>query len=358
MTTNKPHRTHIPITLPIAVNASYRSVVAGEIRAGAMVPAEAVNWLTGLEKGGKTITMIELDGPGDPLSSWAATKECLRLLRKQDRHIPIAVTTLGLAGAERAADLAALGVYRLILRVDTISRETAARLYSWIRPGKKTLSLAQGCELLVSGQAAFCEACVKAGLQVVVRTRIVKGINEDEVAAIAMALAEKGAGSMEIWSTELDVSARINEAGRFLPASAYDPAEVLPPPGMPEAGLKGGGLPRPTEKRGLVAVASSSGMDVDLHLGQAGQLLIYGRRDDGLACLLETRQTPPAGAPDRWSALAAVLADCFCLLASHAGVAPREQLAASGIKVLLTEEHIEGVVDALFGGGKKRKCKR
>ena len=107
-----------------------------------------------------------------------------------------------------------------------------------------------------------------------------------------------------------------------------------------------------------MAVVSGSGMDVDLHLGQAKTILIYGPREDGLTCLLETRQAPAAGSGEgRWDELASTLHDCFALLAASAGERPREVLGGHGIRVLLTEDNIEGTVDVLYGGGKQKKCK-
>ncbi len=50
--------------------------------------------------------------------------------------------------------------------------------------------------------------------------------------------------------------------------------------------------------------------------------------------------------------------DCFALLAASAGQRPREVLGGRGIRVILTEENIEGSVDVLYGGGKKQKCKK
>jgi nitrogen fixation protein NifB len=119
------------------------------------------------------------------------------------------------------------------------------------------------------------------------------------------------------------------------------------------------GLPKPTAERPRVAVVSGTGMDVDLHLGQAKTILIYGPREDGLACLLETRQSPdPGSGESRWEQLADILHDCFALLAASAGQRPREVLGNRGIRVILTEENIEGTVDVLYGGGKKEKCKQ
>ena len=46
------------------------------------------------------------------------------------------------------------------------------------------------------------------------------------------------------------------------------------------------------------------------------------------------------------------------LLAASAGQRPREVLGSRGVRVILTEDNIEGTVDVLYGGGKKMKCKQ
>jgi nitrogen fixation protein NifB len=119
-------------------------------------------------------------------------------------------------------------------------------------------------------------------------------------------------------------------------------------------------LPTPSGARVNVAVASSDGMDVDLHLGQAIKFLIFGpRAQDGLPSLLGTREAPePGGGDKRWTDLAESLHDCFALLAASAGAHPREVLAGEGISVLTVETDIKGAVDLLFGGGKKNSKKR
>jgi nitrogen fixation protein NifB len=120
-------------------------------------------------------------------------------------------------------------------------------------------------------------------------------------------------------------------------------------------------LPKPTKERPNVAVVSSNGIEVDLHLGQADKLLIYGpRTSDGLPSLLTVRNAPEAGTgSSRWETLAReCLIDCFALLAAKAGENPQKVLAELGIKILLTEDNIEGLVDVLYGGGKKHQCKK
>ena len=107
-------------------------------------------------------------------------------------------------------------------------------------------------------------------------------------------------------------------------------------------------------------MASSNGMEVDLHLGQTKVFLIYGPREkDALPCLLETRQAPPSGGGDeRWEKLGGILRDCCALLVASAGTRPKEILTALGLRVIVGENEINGSVDLLYGGGKKKGCKQ
>lgn len=354
----QPHRDSINLILPIAANANHRLQATAEGKTGpAMLPAEAMAWLDSLRAGGKEIPSIELCGPGDPLASWPATRATLERLQTEAPESKISLTTLGLNGAARAAELADLGVDRVTVLVDTVNQETAAKLYQWIRPDKKNIPLARAAEILIEDQAETVQRYAGAGLQVTVRTLVRERINNDEIPAIAEKMAALGATAMEITGDGADLEQLAHQASNHLQATVFNPEPELPPPGTPQSGLTPV-MPKPSKKRPNVAVASSSGMDVDLHLGQAGKLLIYGPRDDGLPCLLEARDTPPSGSPDRWKSLAATIPDCFALLASHAGAAPRQFLAEEGIRVILSEDPIEGMVDVLYGGGKKKKCSK
>ncbi len=358
MTKDQFHRDRIHLTLPVAPNANHCLRTAPEKNeVQAMIPAEAVAWMDNLRAGGKKILSIDLCGPGDVLASWQATRACLELLQDRLQGAGLSLTTLGLNGARHAAEMDALGVDTITILVDTINPETAAELYRWIRPGKKTLPLAQAAEQLIRDQEKAVQSFTEAGLKVTVRTTVRPGINDNEIMAIAEKMAGLGATAMEIAGQGTEPEHFAAQVSGYIKAMAFQPEPELPPYGTPKTGFQPE-MPKPTSDRPNVAVASSSGMDVDLHLGQAGKLLIYGPRDDGLPCLLESRETPPAGSPDRWRSLAAMLPDCFALLASHAGAAPRQFLAEEGIRVILTEDQIEGMVDVLYGGGKKKKCKK
>jgi nitrogen fixation protein NifB len=355
MTPNAPHEQKVNLILSVAPNANHGLRVTPEEKLPrAMRVEETAVWLDALHESGREIATIELCGPGDVFSSWPATLACLELLQDRVQGTELSLTCLGLNAIEDMADLVRFNLSKVTLLVDAVSEESAASLYRWIRPGKKTVPLAEAVKLLISAQAKTVKDLTAAGIKVVIRSTVQKGINDHELQAIAEKMAGLGAVEMEIDGPEEYVS----QASAFLQASAFSKKRILSPPGTPES-CDSALSPKPTKGRPYVAVASASGMEVDLHLGQAGKLLIYGPRDDdGLTCLLESRDTPLQGASDRWETLAESLSDCFCLLASHAGEVPQQQLAEKGIKVLLTDDDIEGLIDVLYGGGKKGKCKR
>ena len=369
-------------TLPVAPQAVCRVRYARENQTRqALNPSEVVAEIDRYPG----LTRVELDGPGDPLASMAATLATVAVLRQHRPEVTIGLTTVGLHCAERAADLAAAGVASVTLLVDTLDAATAERLYAWIRPGKKNVPLPEAVPVLLDAQARAVPALAAVGLAVTIRTTVYPGVNAHQIPALAETLAELGATALHLVpflpdpgrtdgpppATRVHMEEMAKLTNRFVPTTSLvmDVADCGCDCGPRcGSGTTCGcgavasvqtGLPQPTIQRPRVAVVSATGMDVDLHLGQARKLLIYGPREDGLACLLETRQAPdPGSGVSRWEHLADVLHDCFALLAVSAGQRPREVLGNRGIRVILTEVNIEGTVDLLYGGGKKNKCKQ
>ncbi len=350
------------VKLPIAPRANFRlsRELDERVTVNALVPAEAVAWVQALRKGGKGIQTIELCGPGDVLASVSPTLNCLELLQDEIQDAELSLTTIGLGAAQIAPDLAGYGVKKVNLLVDTVRAETALKLYKWIRPAKKNVPMAQASGILIREQSEAVQSLKKAGIRVVIRTALLAGVNDGDIAILAGKMAEFGADAMEICGEDdLELEQLLVRAATYLPVTVYQAPSEMIPPGISRSSADSI-IPQPGKDRPNVAVVSSNGMDVDMHLGQASQVLIYGPREDGLACLLRARQTPGScGDSNRWKILAEeCLHDCFALLATHAGDAPRKELAEQGIQVILTEENVEGLVDVLYGGGKKKKCRK
>ncbi len=360
------------LILPMAPQAAARICFCGEDKLPQAVPIRgALTWIADLLAQGNEIGGLDLHGPGDPLATPAMTTEILAVLREQYPDLPLGITTLGLGLAEHAGVLAEQGVVRVTLLLDAVTPQTVKKIYTWIRPGKRNTPLAEAAEILIEAQAKGIAACKAAGIAVSIQATVYGGINEDEIEEIARKASDLGADSISLlpgkgWlNTEAKLPLVSEETMATLAKKAAQHLSVvcLPeqaPPGESIAPVgEGLSVPKPTTDRPNVAVLSANGMDIDLHLGQAIKALIYGPREDGLACLLETRDLPEPGSGDnRWQQVAEILHDCFVLLAASAGQKPREILGRHGLAVLLLEDNVEGTVDVLYGGGKKGRNKK
>ncbi|MFH1019288.1 MAG: radical SAM protein [Pseudomonadota bacterium] len=361
------------LILPMAPQAAARIRFCGEDKLPQAVPLRgALTWIADLLAQGNEIGGLDIHGPGDPLATPAMTKDILAMLREQYPRLPLGITTLGLGLAEHAGMLAEQGVARVTLLLDAVTPQTIKKIYTWIRPGKRNTPLAEAAEILIEAQAKGIAACKAAGIAVSIQTTVYAGVNDQEVEEIARQASGLGAESMGLlpgkgWLNKEEKLPLVSED--TMATLAKKVAQQIPVVCLPEQALRGehlpsadaGGLgvPKPTTARPNVAVLSANGMDIDLHLGQAIKALIYGPREDGLACLLETRDLPEPGSGDnRWEQVAEILNDCFVLLAASAGQKPRDILGRHGLTVLLLEDNVEGTVDVLYGGCKKEKNKK
>ena len=64
------------------------------------------------------------------------------------------------------------------------------------------------------------------------------------------------------------------------------------------------------------------------------------------------------GSADGVSAVAEILSDCAYLLVASCGQSPRKSLQAAGLTVIVAEGGVDGLVDKLYGGGKKPRGKK
>ncbi len=336
----------------------------------ALAPDQALAWLAYLADEGEKIRVANLNGPGDPLATPELTLQTLGLLRVTYPDLSICLTTLGLGADKFAAELAKFGLAHVSILMDAVNPRIAAKIYAWIRPGKKTLPLEESTQILIAQQASAIKALAAEGIEVQVKTTVYPGVNSRHVEDIADIAAELGASEMKLFSFEPKGD------NHPLPIEHAEPAEMedlallaskhLPAKYMDvvscrdviefqtgDAGATGSVLPKPDEKSPNLAVCSSDGFEVDLHLGQTVQFLIYGPKD-GPVVLLETRPASDAGHGEaRWQQTAMILSDCFAVLTAAAGEAPKRSLSEKGLAVLTQEGNVEGLVDVLYCGKKK-----
>lgn len=360
--------------LPVAPKATARIRFAGgPVDTQALAPAAALALLDSVIQGGTPLGMVGITGPGDPLATPAATLETLALVRAKYPDLPLCLTSNGLGGSAQAEALAALGLSHITVLVDAVDPKVAEMIYAWIRPGTRNVCLPEAAEILVQEQAHAVRAFVAAGIPVKVNTTVYRGCNEAHIKDVGEAAAGLGAGIMAVMPYRalegcedylgvqpgLGIMREAREAAaKYMELMPQEEACGWNLVGLdrPAAAPLGLLLPKPSGRRVNVAVASESGMEIDLHLGQAKKFLIYGPREDGLPCLLGTRVAPASGSGEaRWEELALTLSDCFALLAAGAGEKPRRVLGGHGLQVLVSDADAGGAVDVLFGGGKKGK---
>ncbi len=337
----------------------------------ALTPEQAQNWLDYLGQQGEFFEVVNLGGPGDPLATPELTLHTLELLRRQFPDLSLCLTTLGLGAAPVAGALAEFGLAHVSILMEAVDPKVAERIYAWIRPGTRTLPLPKAARVLIREQAAAITALVEHGLTVQFRTTVYPGINSHHIPTIARRGAKLGVSEMKLFPfvardedsprpaeeagpdqlEELAVQASQHLPTRFIDLATCQAVRTWDPA---EATVLKATRPQPSPQRPYLAVSSSDGFEVDLHLGQADQYLIYGPQD-GPVVLLEARPAPePGGGDARWEATAMVLSDCFAVLAAAAGEAPQRILTQNGLTVLTQEGNVEGLVDVLFGGGKKK----
>lgn len=365
--------------LPLCPTANFRMRFSPEQTNARAVPLSgALAWITANRQQGAQLEALEIAGPGDPLATPELIMEAAAYICREHPDIQLRMSTLGLHCATYAEAISVSGISEVTLLVDAVDPEVAKKIYAWVRPAKKTLPKQEAIEVLLKEQRLAVSTLKNKNLDVTIRTTVYPGYNDENVEQIAISMAALGADGMELvpfcpaGCLEEDAPPQADEQ---LMNALYDRClhhfehvvvkqKEAPGPGMDCTSSAGNCnrhsemLPRPSKERPNLAVVSSNGMEIDLHLGQAYQLLIYGPREDGLTCLLETRPAPePGSGSSRWEELAQSIPDCFAILAASAGETPRKVLAQHGITVLITDGEIEGTADVLFGGGKKGKKK-
>ena len=345
------------------------------VTSAVLSPPQALHYLQNVIAKGLPISVVGIAGPGDPFANVEETLATLRLVRQHYPDMLLCVASNGLNVAPHAEAIAELNVSHVTLTVNAVDPDVGAKIYAWIRYGKKAYRGREGAALLLERQLEAIRALKLHGVTVKINTIVVPGINQDHVEQVAHAVAELGADLINcvpfypvadtpfgvIESPSVATMAGIRACvEKQLPAMHHctrcraDAVGLLGQPAAPELVTilhEATQLPLdPQADRPYVAVASLEGVLVNQHLGEAAALSIFAPEGTGFR-LVETRPTPPAGGGQtRWEMLAETIHDCRALLCASAGLTPRAMLSGKGVRVVLMEGLIEEGLAAVYQG--------
>jgi nitrogen fixation protein NifB len=370
-----PGRNFVDLLVAPRVNALNRYADGGKpsVRSESLTPMQAASYLESVVTGDGAGFAIRIAGPGEPFADAEETMGLLEFIRTSWPGAQIWITSNGLCVAPHAARLAELGVTRFTLAMHAVDAQTAAAVYAWVRPATTTLSREEGFALLLADQAAALAALRENGIETAVEMLVVPGVNDRHVESVASTAAGAGASLIclvpfvpasgqdedlapaadgELMRTAREAASQHLPVGEIADpgGSAARNEELRPSQNAGAALLESLDTTRP-----CVAVATSDGQIVDMHLGQASTILVYGV-EHGPIALVESRQAPPKGGGDeRWKRLAEILGDCRALLVASAGAKPRDILGENGLLVMERSGSVEAALYPLFGMEPPRK---
>lgn len=348
------------------------------VTSAVLSPTQASDYLDVMMKRVPNLSVVGIAGPGDPFANSVETMATLSDVRRKHPKMMLCVATNGLGVGPHVENLAALQVSHVTLTVNAVDPEIGARIYAWIRDGRRPMRGLDAAKLLLDRQLDAIVRLKEAGVVVKINSIIIPGINDQHIEAIATKMAE--------------LKVDIMNSMAFLPVAGAEFEAIAPPDSLLVAStrLKAGrhvaqmshcarcradavGLinekmteenlitlqefarpgVKPTDARPYIAVASHEGMLVNQHLGEAARVIVF-KEDKSTPSgfkFHEVRKTPEPGAgPARWAELADVLHDCKALLVSAAGPQPKRALEEKGVSVVEMEGLIEEGLSAIFAG--------
>ncbi len=383
-------RLHLPVAPACNIQCAYcnrKYDCVNESRPGVtssiLDPGQAVERFLEAKKRFPNLSIVGVAGPGDALANAGATFATFRAIREMDPAVAFCLSTNGIAVPLHLPAIREIGIEYVTVTVNTRSMKTAEALYPWVRTGDGTrLEGARAAAHLIARQEDALDALSGTGIVLKVNTICIPGVNDGEIEQIARFAKAHGAAIMNVMPfiptpgtyferfpmvAKTTLSAIQDRLSAILPMMRHcqqcradaagpvldeKPAFAFDAPGRGASSClakrASGTLPGRVAR---VAVASAGGFVVDRHFGHAADLLVYeangaqvifvGRRTVGKYC-----QGPAAcdDPEERLSRAVAALEGCEAVVVLRIGDAPRKNLEAKGLRVVMSADRVEDAV--------------
>ncbi len=137
-------RVHLPIAPDCNVQCNFCKRIydcANESRPGVttaiLSPRQSLDYLQRVLAKDNRISVVGIAGPGDPFATPSLTLETLGLVHEAYPEMLLCVASNGLGVPPHAEALAKLQVSHVTLTVNAVDPRIGAKIYAWIRDGKK-----------------------------------------------------------------------------------------------------------------------------------------------------------------------------------------------------------------------------
>jgi len=375
-------RIHLPVAPRCNIQCNYcnrKFDCVNESRPGVtskvLSPIQALAYLEEMVEKIPTIEVMGIAGPGDPFANPYETMETLRLVRKRFPKMMLCLASNGLHIGPWIDEIAELEVTHVTITINAVDPIIGALVYRWVRDGDTPLKGEEGATLMIERQLEAVARLAERGVLVKVNAIVIPGVNDQHIPEISRTVKALGAMIMNciplcpVEDTpfqDLDepdgiMMARVRLlSGQNIPQMSHCArcrADAVGLLGEDQSIEYAQTLESFTEMktpidptRPYIAVATMEGMLVNLHLGEARKVIIYGHHAETDEYeIIDVRNLPPiGGGDDRWKKLANELRDCRAILVSASGPRPKQIIEGFGLPVIEMEGLIEEGLEAIF----------
>jgi len=380
---NKYGRVHLPVAPRCNVQCNFcnrKFDCMNESRPGVtssvLKPEQAIAYLSEVVAKRPEIAVMGIAGPGDPFANPDETMETLRLTREKFPEMMLCLASNGLGIGPYIDELATMNVSHVTITITAVDPKIGAKIYAWIRDGKMPLRGEEAAALLLERQLSAVRELKARNIVVKINSIIIPGVNDTHIPEIAKVVGEMGvdimncmplvpvAGAMfeELPAPDGAMTARVRlQSGLHLPQMIHCARcradavglinEKMSIVQMETLNRFARRAIDAGKSRSYVAVATREGALVNMHLGEAARVLIFGRDETTTSGFkfVEIRRSPhPGSGKARWTELADMLHDCRAFLVNAAGPAPKNALEDRGIEVVEMEGLIEEGLAAIY----------
>ncbi len=379
---HKYARIHLPVAPSCNVQCNYcvrKYDCVNESRPGVtstvLTPEAGFERYKAVKEKMPNLTVVGIAGPGDACGeSFPQVKKTLELIKEYDPQVTFCVSTNGLMLPQRVDELVELGVSHLTVTMNAVDPEIAGKIYKYINyMGERYEGTAAGA-ILLSNQLSGLKMLVDRGIICKVNIVTLKGINDEHIPDVVQKCHDMGifmtnimqmipvkdsafenlpmVSMKEITAIRKDCESIMKQMYHCKQCRA-DAVGTLD--NDVSVDLKAFfEKEKAKEKAGEAikfAVASKSGINVDLHFGKAEEFYIYSFENEEVRFIEKRNINKFCSGEDecgdhdnKIAKIVAAIEDCKVVLAMRIGESPKVKLSDKGIQAVSTFANIETAI--------------